>query len=200
MTQEEEHIKQKIENVSDLDMYFDDSDLWNRLEERLDEKTPKKRKFLWIWSAAACVLMGVFFFVEFKKKEILQAMILPKSPSQPSVTAAAPIGRAKSPFISKTIENKIIVGQVIDSQSIREEIVKQKQLNIELNKLTFKDNFDTLSFNKKTITYQPKFKIEDVTIVDFPIIPDALMKREVFAKRLYFLLIPKSQPNLAQLQ
>ncbi len=183
MTQEEQNIKQKIESISDLDMYFDDSDLWNRLEEKLNEKTPKKQKFLWLWSAAACLLMGVFFLVEFKKKEVQQVMILPKEKIEITQKKAT-----KSTL--KNEPNKVVLNigndiQNIDNQIVIEDKVTQKQLNFELNRLTFKDNFDTLTFNKKTIVYQPKFKIEDVTIVDFPIIPDELMKREVFAKRLF---------------
>ena len=183
MTQEEAHIKQKIENISDLDVYFDDSDLWNRLEERLDEKTPKKRKFLWLWSAAACLFLGVFFLVDFNKKEAPQTIILPKEKIeivQKKATKSTLINEPKKVVLK--IRNDI---QNIDNQIVIEDEVTQRQLNIELKKLTFKDNFDTLSFTKKAITFQPKFKTEQVTIVDFPIIPDELMKREVFAKRLF---------------
>lgn len=183
MTKEEEHINQKIDNISDIDMYFDDSDLWNRLEERLDEKTPKKRRFLWLWSAVACLILGVFFLVDFNKKEAPQAVILPKEKIEI-------IHKNATKSTLKNESKKVVLNsgndtQSADNQNIIEDEVTQKQLSIELNKLTFKDNFDTLSFNKKAITFQPKFKTEQVTIVDFPIIPDELMKREVFAKRLF---------------
>ena len=40
-------------------------------------------------------------------------------------------------------------------------------------------------YNQKTIVYEPKFKVQQVTIVDFPVIPDEMMKRESFAKRAF---------------
>lgn len=183
MTREEEHIKQKIENLSDLDTYFDDSDLWNRLEERLDEKEPNKRRLLWLWSAAACLLIGAFFLVEFNEKEVPQAIVLPKEKIEITHKNAT-----KSTLKNENKKNNLNLKkdiQSIDSQVFIKEQIAEKQLSIELEKLTFKDNFDTLSFNKKTIAHLPKFKTEQVTIVDFPIIPDELMKREVFAKRLF---------------
>ncbi len=194
MTQEEQNIKQKIENISDFDLYFDDSDLWNRLEEKLDKKEAKKPSFIWLWSAAACLILGVFLFINFREKPVQQSLVLEKSPTQPSLTGSdRRFGTLKVP---NSIEKKYLITQNqnsqtnfyktqhIDSQLVTDEN-NQKNLNFELSKLNPKTKIDSLEFNKKAIAYEPKFKVEKVTIVDFPLIPDGLMVRENLAKRVF---------------
>lgn len=186
MTQEEQNIKKKIENLSemeftDLDMDFDDTDLWNKLEERLDEKKPRKQKPLWLWWAAASLLLGVFFFVDFKESESnIQAMVFPK---KNSVKLREELH--VTPW-SKKNKQKIIQKEAITNRPLVEKPAEeQKKLDIKLELLLSKSNFDSLTYNPKTIAYQPKFKAQQVTIVDFPVIPDELMKRESFAKRAF---------------
>ncbi|GAB2628884.1 hypothetical protein GCM10027035_23480 [Emticicia sediminis] len=186
MTQEEQNIKHKIENLSegefaDLDMDFDDTDLWNRLEGRLDDKKPRKQKPLWLWWVAASLLLGVFFFVDFKESESnIQAMV---SPKKNSVKLREEL--RVTPW-SKKNKQKIIQKEAITNIPLVEKPAEeQKKLNIKLEPLLSKSNFDSLTYNKKTIAYEPKFKVQQVTIVDFPVIPDELMKRESFAKRAF---------------
>lgn len=184
MTQEEKNIKHKIENLSEsefADLDFDDTDLWNRLEERLDEKKPRKQKTLWLWWAAASLLLGVFFFVNFKESESnIQAMV---SPKKNSVKLREEL--RVTPW-SKKNKQKIIQKEAITNIPLVEKPAEgQKKLNIKLEPLLSKSNFDSLTYNQKTIVYEPKFKAQQVTIVDFPVIPDELMKRESFAKRAF---------------
>jgi hypothetical protein len=181
MTQEEQHIKQKIENLSDLDFYVDDADLWNRLEGRLDEKKPQKPKFL--WAAAASLIIGMFFFVRFEENTPPKITILPKENIKTQTEQATKFTPKKDSKI--IVKQKTLNNESVDSQVFVEEIGQAKRLAFELDELSFKDNFDSLSFNKKAISVQPKFKLQQVTVVDFPIIPDEMMKREVFAKRLF---------------
>lgn len=186
MTQEEQNIKHKIENLSegefaDLDMDFDDTDLWNRLEERLDEKKPRKQKPLWLWWVAASLLLGVFFFVDFKESESnIQTMV---SPKKNSVKLREEL--RVTPW-SKTNKQKTIQKEAITNIPLVEKPAEeQKKLNIKLEPLLSKSHFDSLTYNPKTIVYEPKFKVQQVTIVDFPVIPDEMMKRESFAKRAF---------------
>lgn len=186
MTQEEQNIKHKIENLSegdfaDLDLDFDDTDLWNRLEARLDEKKPRKQKTLWLWWAAASLFLGVFFFVDFKESESnIQAMV---SPKKNFVKLREEL--RVTPW-SKKNKQKIIQKEAITNiPLVEKQAEEQKKLNIKLEPLLSKSNFDSLTYNPKTITYEPRFKVQQVTIVDFPVIPDELMKRESFAKRAF---------------
>ena len=100
MTKEEQNIKQKIESLSDLDFFMDDTDLWHRLEQKLDKKPTRKPKILWLWSAAASLLIGVFLFVDFKKKDVPKMSVLVKESSevvakstQNPTPCPSPIGR-----------------------------------------------------------------------------------------------------------
>lgn len=186
MTQEEKNIKHKIENLSelefiDLDLSFDDTDLWNRLEERLNDKKPRKQKPLWLWWAAASLLLGVFFFVDFKESESnTQAMV---SPKKNSVKLREEL--RVTPW-SKKNKQKIIQKEAITNiPFVEKQAEEQKKLNIKLEPLLSKSNFDSLSYNPKAIAYEPKFKTQQVTVVDFPVIPDEMMKRESFAKRAF---------------
>ncbi len=193
MTQEEQNIKQKIENLSDLDIFFDGSDLWNRLEEKLDKKEVKKPTFLWLWAAAACIVLGMFLFVELREKPLQQSLVLEKEDN--GIVAKYPtrsVGRPNPSPIGGGRNNSLPIGeswegitlQSTDNQIVTKEI-EQKQLNFELTKLNPKTKIDSIYFNKKAIAYEPKFKAEQVTIVDFPLIPDAMMMRESFAKRAF---------------
>lgn len=194
MTQEEKNIKQKIENLSelefaDLHLSFDNSDLWNRLEERLDEKKPRKQKPLWLWWAAASLLLGVFFFNKFSEN----------TKSQVLNSATKPIKATKSTLkkeerIKKKIENndEIIIAKPKNEiplksyeKLLEEEFLIKKQFDFQLSSIDFNPKFDSISVTKKTIVYEPKFKAHQVTVVDFPVIPDELMKRENFAKRAF---------------
>lgn len=194
MTQEEQNIKHKIENLSesefaDLDMDFDDTDLWNRLETRLDEKKPRKQKPLWLWWAAASLLLGVFFLNKFS--ENTQSQVLNSETNPIKTTKSTP---KKDEVIEKEImnnyETKVAKLQneiplKSDEKLLKEEFLIKKQIDFELSSIDFSPKFDSISVNKKTIVYEPKFKVQQVTIVDFPVIPDELMKRESFAKRAF---------------
>lgn len=186
MTQEELNIKHKIENLSDMDLFFDNTNLWNRLEERLDKKKPRKQKPLWLWWAAASLLLGVFFFNKFNVNQ--QNQVLNSETNPIKTTKSTP---KKEEVITaenkKRYEIKIMKPQneMLDEKTIREEFLTKKQIDFELSSIDFRPKFDSISVNKKTIVYEPKFKAQQVTVVDFPVIPDALMKRESFAKRAF---------------
>lgn len=192
MTQEEQNIKQKIENLShmdmsDIDLYFDDANLWNRLEERLDEKKPRKQKPLWLWWAAASLLIGVFFLSKLEQKPENQAISTSIKPIK--TTKSTPKRIEKTQAVNKhkkeiegTPNTLVFKPEEAISQ---EEFLTEKPINIELSTIYSKSKFDSISVNKKAIVYKPKFKIQQVTVVDFPEIPDALMKRESFAKRAF---------------
>ncbi len=194
MTQEELNIKHKIENLSesefaDLDMSFEDSDLWNRLEERLDEKKPRKQKPLWLWWVAASLLLGVFFFNKFS--ENTQSQVLKSEINPIKTTKSTP---KKEEVIEKEIKNnyRIKVAKPQneiplkpDEKLLKEEFLIKKQIDFELSRIDFQPKLDSISVNKKTIVYEPKFKAQQVTIVGFPVIPNELMKRESFAKRAF---------------
>jgi hypothetical protein len=183
MTQEEQHIKQKIENLSDLDFYADDSKLWNRLEERLDESKPKKYRLVWLISAAACLVFGIFTVTLFKEKQPSQSLILPKEKIEiveEKTTKSTPKSYVKK---EKTIQ--IYATQSTENQPIKEKSFEQKQITTNVSKLNSKTTLTKISSNKLAITQQPIFKTNQVTVVDFPIIPDELMKRESFAKRAF---------------
>ncbi|MDZ7936539.1 MAG: hypothetical protein U5M51_16570 [Emticicia sp.] len=190
MTQEEQNIKQKIENLSDMDMsdmdlYFDDTNLWHKLEERLDEKKPRKPKFLWLWWAAASLLIGVFFINKLDEKPKNQAINVSKVPveSTKSTPKRVEITQIKQINAIKEAPNELFFK--LEEVRSQEELFTEKRMNAELSKIESKTKFDSLSVNKKTIAYQPKFQIQQVTIVDFPEIPDELMQRESFAKRAF---------------
>lgn len=192
MTQEEQNIKHKIENISDIemadmDLFFDDTDLWNRLEERLDEKKPRKQKPLWLWWAAASLLLGVFFLNKFNVNQ--QNQVLNSETKSIKTTKSTPKKEEVSKNESKQIEyvKKIEKPQneIPNEKLIKEEFLTRKQIDFELSIIDFNPKFDSISVNKKTIVYEPKFKVQQVTVVDFPVIPDALMKRESFAKRAF---------------
>ncbi len=252
MTQEEQNIKHKIENLSDTDLYFDDTNLWQRLEEHLDEKKPQKQKLLWLWWAAASLLIGGFFLMDFERNEVTQVIILPKeeaevvtkigkkraistvfdltpnpSPKERGVksppfwgglggvlsenttfdstfetpTRLAPKERGafqgveSPPLGGGAISAKFRIRSYndtktnffvknTDSQAVMKDILDERNI-FSLEKITPKYKIDSFLVNKKTIIDEPKFKIERVTVVDFPLIPDQLMKRENFAKRAF---------------
>lgn len=191
MTQEEQNIKKKIENLSemeftDLDMDFDDADLWNKLEARLDEKEPRKFKPLWLWWAAASLLLGVFLFNSFNENphvQVINEVTKPTTTTKSTPKKEKPIeaGSKRRYETKATKPQKEILGEEV----IKEEILNRKQLDFQLSSIDFSPKFDSISVNKKTIVYEPKFKAQQVTIVDFPVIPDELMKRESFAKRAF---------------
>lgn len=191
MTQEEQTIKHKIENLSegefaDLDMDFDDTDLWNRLEARLDEKEPRKSKFLWLWWAAASLLLGVFFFDNFSENPHVQ--VINEVTKRTITTKSTPkkeqfnVPQNETKYKKKTMKPQ---NETLEEEVIKEDILNRKQLDFQLSSIDFNPKFDSISVNKKAIAYEPKFKAQQVTIVDFPEIPDALMKRESFAKRAF---------------
>lgn len=192
MTQEEKNIKQKIENLShmdmsDIDLYFDDANLWNRLEERLDEKKPRKPKFLWLWWTAASLLIGVFFINKLTQNSENQAINTSINPIE--TTKSTPKRIEKTQAVNKhkkEIEGtpNTLVFKPKEAIS-QEEFLTEKPINAELSKIYSKPKFDSISVNKKTIVYEPKFKVQQVTVVDFPVIPDEMMKRESFAKRAF---------------
>ena len=190
MTKEEQNIKQKIESLSDLDFFMDDTDLWHRLEQKLDKKSARKPKILWLWSAAASLLIGVFLFADFKKKDVPKMGVLAKESSevvakstQNPTPCPSPIGRGVTKF--STPLPIFGEGQGVGLGADNQVVTQEKQLNTELKNLHSKTNFDTLVYHRRAIVFEPKFKIEQVTVIDFPVIPDAMMKREVFAKRLF---------------
>ncbi len=180
MTQEEQNIKHKIENFSDTDLYFEDTDLWKRLEERLDEKKPQKQKPLWLWWAAASLLIGGFFLIDFEEPVNTQAMIS----TQKNSVKLREEPRA-TPWSKKNKQKPIQKEAITNIPLVEAQAEEQKKLTIELEIVRSKINFDSLIYNKKTIAYELKFRNEKVTTVDFPLIPDKLMKRENFAKRAF---------------
>lgn len=191
MMQEEQNIKYKIENLSesefaDLDMDFDDTDLWNRLEARLDEKKTRKPRILWLWWAAASLLVGVFFFNNFSENPSSQVLKSDKRPlkttkSTPKKEEVIRV-EIKRRYETKTTKPQ---NELLEEEVINEEVLNRKQLDYQLSRIDFQPKLDSISVTKKTIVYEPKFKAQQVTVVDFPIIPDALMKRESFAKRAF---------------
>lgn len=194
MTQEELNIKHKIENLSegefaDLDMNFDDTDLWNRLEARLDEKKPRKPKTLWLWWAAASLLVGVFFFNNFSENPSSQVLKSDKRPlkttkSTPKKEEVIEKG-IKTNYEIKITEPKNEIHLKLDEKLLEEDFLTKKQIDFELSSIDFNPKLDSISVTKKMIVYEPKFKVQQVTVVDFPVIPDEMMKRESFAKRAF---------------
>ena len=184
MTQEEQNIKHKIENLSDTDLDFDDTNLWHRLEERLDEKKPRKQKPLWLWWVAASVLIGGFFLIDFEEPVNTQAMI---SPQKNSVKLGEELGKEPSatPWSKKSKQKPIQKEAIINIPFVEVQAEEPKKLTVELKIILSKTNLDSFPYNKKTLAYEPKFNTERVTVVDFPVIPDKLMKRENFAKRAF---------------
>lgn len=191
MTQEEQNIKQKIENLShmdmsDIDLYFDDANLWNRLEERLDEKKPRKPKFLWLWWAAASLLIGVFFLSKLEQKTENKAINTSIKPIKTTKSTPKRIETTQAVTKRKKEIEETPNALVFKDEAISQEgLLTEKPINVELSKIYSKSKFDSISINKKAIVYEPKFKTQQVTVVDFPEIPDVLMKRESFAKRAF---------------
>ncbi|MCU0326378.1 MAG: hypothetical protein MUF45_14160 [Spirosomaceae bacterium] len=188
MTIEEQNIKNKIDDLSDLDLYLDDSQLWGRLEERLDEKKNTRRNAAWLWSMAASLLIGgLFYWVFIIKSSRSENITFHHQNIATKSTQTKAIHKPKDAVKYKPIQTQK-EAQVVDNQlSIEEsgEVLLGKRLTYKTENIEPKKSFDSVLITSKNINPTINFNTQNVTVLNLPIIPDEMMKREGFAKRLF---------------
>ncbi|RFS18412.1 hypothetical protein [Emticicia sp. C21] len=183
MTPEEKDIKSKIDNLSDLDLFFNDSDLWKRVEGKLDKKKSRKNILALYWAAASIAIgLSFYFFL---------------SPTIPPVDIATTKSTATStPQLTPeiVIRTKTLIPKVlpVKNSTIPPAVMKDSVESYELNERLLSTDVETLSAIAKPIEstnfkdilqYPVVFKAQRVTSLNFPVIPDQMMERESFAKR-----------------
>lgn len=184
MTPEEKDIKSKIDNLSDFDLFFNDSHLWERVEARLEQKKSRKNILALYWVAASIAIgLSFYFFLS------------------PTITPPPDIATTKNTATSTpqllpeiAIRTKTLIPKVlpVKSNTINPVLIKDSVETHELEERLISTDVETLSAidkpiestNLKDILQHPViFKAQRVTSLTLPVIPDQMMERESFAKR-----------------
>ncbi len=184
MTPEEKDIKSKIDNLSDLDLFFNDSHLWERVEGRLEQKKSRKNILALYWAAASIAIGLSFYF-------FLSPTTIPPVNIATTKSTATSTPQLKPEIAIRT---KILIPKVlpVKNSTIASVAMKDSVETYELNEKLLSTDVKTLSTiakpiestNFKDLLQHPIiFKAQRVTSLTFPVIPDAMMERESFAKR-----------------
>lgn len=185
MTSEEKNIKNKIDTLTDIDVFFNDSHLWERVEARLDQKKNRKSLVVWYWVAAGTVIISLLFYFSLsttttRQKNIAMTKNTATSIPQlkPEITVQTRSYTPKIPVAKKNVVKTITVKDSIQDNRMQGKL--QLSDVTQLNPI----NKTLISGNAKDLSQQPiVFKAQRVTTLDLPIIPDEMMQRESFAKR-----------------
>lgn len=185
MTPEEKDIKSKIDNLSDLDLFFNDSDLWKRVEERLDQKKSRKTLFAWYWVAASVVIGLSFYFFVTPTITPQSAYDVTKKPATISATTVKPEIeiRTKSLIPKVLAVRSNTINHLSTKDSVETHEVKEKLLSADIAALNA-INKPIESTNFKDLLQHPVFfKAQRITSLNLPEIPEKMMERESFARR-----------------
>lgn len=185
MTPEEKNIKNKIDNLSNLDVFFNDSHLWELVEGRLDQEKAQRRLSAWYWVAASVVLVGVSFYA-FLVSTITPPINIATTKTVSTTILQEPpeiIVQPKSITPKTSLRKSRTVTLIIIKDSIQSVEQNGKLLANEITKLNSIDKPLVFANTKDLLQYPIDFTAQRVTTLSLPVIPDAMMKQESFGKR-----------------
>ncbi|RYU92930.1 hypothetical protein [Emticicia agri] len=185
MTPEEKNIKNKIDNLSDIDVFFNDSQLWERVEAGLDQQEVRISVSVWYWVAASVVLVGLSFYF------FLYPATTPPLTHTVIKNTATSIPQSRTEITSQTkpdtpkngVSKKAIITPMPIQDSIQPDEVQEKMLITEVTPLNSISKTLETENSKDLRKYPVAFKAQRVTTLELPLIPDEMMARESFARR-----------------
>ncbi|GAB3506611.1 hypothetical protein [Emticicia fontis] len=185
MTPEEKDIKNKIDNLSDLDLFFNDSDLWERVEERLEQKKSRKNLLAWYWAAASLVVGSTFYFFLSPTDTPQSTYGVTKNTATISTTTEKPTIVARlEPSVPKVLLRKNnTIQPVLANDSVETKEFEERLLTLDVARLQSIDKPIESTTSKDLGLHPIAFKAQRVTSLILPVIPDRMMERESFAKR-----------------
>ena len=185
MTPEEKDIKSKIDNLSDLDLFFNDSNLWERVEKELDKKKGRKTVLAWYWAAASLVIIGLSFYFFLTPANTPQSDIAAtKTATTSTTTLKLEISVRPKIFIPKVLPAKNnTINPVSTNDSVESHESEERILSTDILVLTSIDKPIESTYSKDLLQRPIIFKAQRVTSLTLPVIPDKMMERESFAKR-----------------
>jgi hypothetical protein len=183
---EEKNIKNKIDNLSDIDLFINDSQLWERLETRLVQKKTRKNRFALYWLSAGAVVISLSFYLF-----LSPANTSPLTHSVTKNTATSiPQPNPETIIQYKPVTPKItqrpttnVVEHVTLKDSLQDNTMPQKILATDVVILHSIDIPVLSEHSKDLLQYPIVFKAQRVTTLSLPTIPDEMMERESFARR-----------------
>jgi hypothetical protein len=185
MTPEEKDIRSKIDNLSDLDLFFNDADLWKRVEARLDQKKSRKTLFAWYWVAASIAIGLSFYFFIHPTADPQSTIVATKKTATISTTTIKP----EVAIRTKTLIPEVLpvksntINHLITKDSVENHESAERLLNTDIAALhAIKKTIESTNF-KDLLQHPIAFKAQRVTSLTLPVIPDEMMERETFARR-----------------
>ncbi|PLK43143.1 hypothetical protein [Emticicia sp. TH156] len=185
MTPEEQNIKEKIDGLSDLDVFFNDTKLWERLEPRLEQSKARKQKAVWLWAAACLAITGLsfyFYLLPVDKQQKIYAVTPPPAKSNTTITKEKP-----APLKQKVnkLQRVALPKPETKKENVEIEETNERLMLTDLNYLKTTGKLSMLPSAKDTVQYAITYKAQRVTTLNLPVIPGEMMKRETFAKRAF---------------
>lgn len=148
-------LSEKLDQLSveELGIAFDDAEVWSRLDQRLDNR----RVYIYWWTVAACVLLGLLF---------LPISVLKEASTKTAVVAES----------VETSTSEEVVGVVPEEESITTQqhktvapiaIVSKKITTVGLAKITERSlSLEPIQLeSRKEIKSAPTFAAEDISII-----------------------------------
>ena len=185
MTPEEKDIKNKIDNLCDLDVFFNDSHLWERVEARLDQKKKHRSILGWYWMAASLIIGALSYFFLLPAATNPQSKYIVTKPAATPTTIIKPrIGIELKPHTPPTSLSKNKEIEPIPIKENTEETKpEEKLLTVEVTQLNAINKTLLITTPKDILQHPIAYKAQRVATLTLPVIPDKMMERESFAKR-----------------
>lgn len=184
MTAEERNIKNKIDKLSDIDVFFNDSNLWDRVENRLDQKKTRKNRFAWYWFAASVMVgLSFYFFLSTTNNPPLTHSVTKNTATSILQPKTKTIAQSMPDALKTHVIKKNSVEPIIVKDSVQNNEMQKRLILPELRQLNSIDKPLVAEHSKDIFQHPIEFKAQRVTTLLLPVIPDEMMERESFAKR-----------------